>query len=117
MIKPRVHELDFPDMTIDLEIIARERIRMMKSNGEMAQDEPEPEINPFRCAPRCYLCAGNEVYAMFFPETVDAPMCADAVDPDVGMVECWTLEDDRVIDYEEFTDDGEDDEDEEEKDG
>ena len=98
-------ELEYPDIGLDMQLIARERLRILKSMGLVPNNESEPEIASFKCTLRGYLCTGQEFHVMFMPDAVDLPACVKsliAVQDDT--VECWILQDDRVIEYKEFTD-------------
>lgn len=99
----------YPDIELDMQLIARERIRQLKEHGHIPPDNPEPAIAPFKCLERAYLCSGGKYLMMIFPGAVDVELCADAIVTIVdGVIEYWVLEDDRVTDYSEFVDASED---------
>ena len=96
-------DLEYPDIELDMQIIARARLRLLKSAGLVSEEEREPEIPHFTCVPRAYLCRGGEYFMMFFPDAVDLETCASSIiDEGEEPIEFWVLEDDRVIDYNEF---------------
>lgn len=103
------------DIGLDMEVIARERLRRMKADGVVPKSAPEPMIPPFGCMRRGYLCSGGEYIMMFNPDAVAADLCAKAVNfaTDV-VIECWILYDDKVQDYCEFMNGEEGSEDEDE---
>lgn len=88
--------LQYPDIQMDMHIIANRRLALLKEHRLAPVDDPGFTIQPFKCAWRGYLLKGGLIL-MYDPGAFNVEYCLPAINHPDPPYEVWVLEDDQVV--------------------
>jgi hypothetical protein len=96
--KKPILKLEHPSPSIDMRIIANERLRILQAIGGVPPGQQCFKIEPFRCYARGYVLQDG-IILMFDPQLFDVRSSVLTVKDCEPPFEVWILHDDKVADY------------------
>ena len=91
--------LQFPDIDLDMQIIANGRLRFIKEAGLVAKDKKEFPIPRFCCPERGYVFSDMNLVMMFMSDLMDIRACIASIQRAKPPIEVWILDNDKITTF------------------